>query len=225
MKTFPILGIAAIAIGASSSLAQAAIIKNPRPPIIINNEFPLPAIPPTGNLVNNPGFETGNFNGYSVFDPSGQSLVDNGSLVPGFSPHSGNYQAALGPAGVGILSQAIPTTVGQRYELSYFLANSDTTGNNSFETVVGGNIVFPQQALPAQNYTLYTFPFAATSNSNSTDLEFVSQNTTAFFFLDDISVVPASVPEPSELFGTLAFGALGVGCLIKRQCQSKNNLN
>ncbi len=221
MKIFPILGIAAIAIGASSSLAQAATIKKPRPPININNEFPVPATPPIGNLVNNPGFETGNFNGYSLNDPSGQSVVDDGSID--YPPHTGTYSAALGTInGFGFLSQMIPTVAGTKYSLSYFLQNDGGTPNE-FITIVGNDTLFDQVSIPAQNYTPYNFTF--TANSTSTQLQFQYRQDPLFFHLDDISVVPVSnVPEPSGLLSTIAFG-VGVGYSIKRQSQSQKNLN
>lgn len=39
--------------------------------------------------------------------------------------------------------------------------------------------------------------------------------------LDLLQTVPQTVPEPSEILGTLAFGAIGAGCLLKRQTRNK----
>lgn len=80
-------------IGASTSVAQAAIIQNG-------------------------GFETGDFTGWTTSDLSYSGI---GASNDYNESHSGNYFASLGPIGsIGFLSQNIPTTVGQTYELSCF---------------------------------------------------------------------------------------------------------
>jgi hypothetical protein len=50
----------------------------------------LHAGPITGNLLTNPGAETGDLSGWTAGGP-GMPMVDNGSFDPGINPHSGNY--------------------------------------------------------------------------------------------------------------------------------------
>lgn len=61
---------------------------------------------------------------------------------------------------------------------------------------------------------LYNFNFIGIDS-----LKFTSQpsGAQAQFVLDDFTFSPSPVPEPSEVLGTLAFGILGVGYLIKSQ--------
>jgi hypothetical protein len=44
----------------------------------------------TGNLLTNPGAETGNLTGWTAAGGTGAG-VDNGSFDPGINPHTGSY--------------------------------------------------------------------------------------------------------------------------------------
>lgn len=189
MKIFQILGLSVVLIGASTPMTHAA------------------------DLVTNGGFEAGNFSGWTLTGDTDFTGVD--STVP----HSGTYAAYLAPDGsLGFLTQTLATLPRQTYTLSFFLQNEDGTsagGFNEFETLVGGNALF-SQTVPTQPYTKYTFDFVATGAS--TDLTFGFRNDLSYFDFDDVSVAPATtVPEPSNVLSTLAFSALGVACLLKRQ--------
>jgi hypothetical protein len=72
------------------------------------------------NLVVNPGFETGDFTGWTLSGDTG------GCSVSTLHPHSGNFSARLGPLGFqtdGFLDQTITTVVGQSYHVDFWLAN------------------------------------------------------------------------------------------------------
>jgi len=155
------------------------------------------------NLVTNPGFETGNFTGYSA---TGQVLVFG-------QPHSGLYSAGFyGRSNFGTLTQSIPTVAGQTYNISFFLSN-DAGTNNEFKALFGttqGVDVLNAQAFPYQQ-----FSFQAQASGPTTTLGFTAIQSLNGFFLDDISVTAASpVPEASTTVSLGLLLAFGLGGLV-----------
>src|SRR5262249_5349602 len=72
-----------------------------------------------GNLIQNCGFESGTFDGWT------QSADTSFTSVTTDAAHSGNFGAKIGPEGfAGFLTQVVPTTAGQRYDLSFWLRNA-----------------------------------------------------------------------------------------------------
>jgi hypothetical protein len=182
MRLLPVLGLTAAMMTVSASITQAAVV--------------------------NGGFETGDFTGW---DRSGNT-GDTG--VSSFSPlaNSGNFFAYLGPIGSsGFLSQSISTTVGQTYQLSYFLRSYFGDIPNQFQTFVDGNKLFDQKNIQNRDYTKYVHKFVATTAS--TEVKFGFQDDKGYLFLDDVKV--KSVPEPLTLGGTAL--AAGMGLLIKKR--------
>ncbi|OUL26172.1 PEP-CTERM sorting domain-containing protein [Nostoc sp. 106C] len=182
MRLFPILGFTAVIISASTSVTQAAVV--------------------------NGGFETGDFTGWTQSGNTGAT----GVVLSSAEANSGNFSAFLGPVGsLGFLSQFISTTVGQAYQLSYFL-KSDGYTPNQFQTIVNGNTFFNQENIKAQDYTKYVYNFVATAAS--TELKFGFRNDPGYLRLDDVSVSAQSVPEPLTIGGTVLAG--GIGLLMKK---------
>ena len=78
-------------------------------------------------LVQNGGFETGNFNVWTVTPASSGSLLAvNGSLR---YPHTGTYAASFGAVGTqdDSISQTLATVAGQSYTFSFWLAHPYST--------------------------------------------------------------------------------------------------
>jgi hypothetical protein len=181
MRLLPILALTAAIITVSASVTQAAVV--------------------------NGGFETGDFTGWTRSGNTGYTGVAKNSNFA----NSGNFLAYLGPFGSsGFLSQFISTTVGQTYQLSYFL-QSDGEIPNLFQTIVNGNKLFNQKNIQPQDYTKYVHKFVATTAS--TEVKFGFRNDNGYLLLDDVNV--KSVPEPLTLGGTAL--AAGIGLLIKKR--------
>jgi hypothetical protein len=182
MRLLPVLGLTAAMMTVSASITQAAVV--------------------------NGGFETGDFTGWTRSGNTG----DTGVAAISALANNGNFFAYLGPIGSsGFLSQSISTTVGQTYQLSYFLRSSFGDIPNQFQTFVDGNKLFDQNDIQHQDYTKYLHKFVATTGS--TLVKFGFQDDKGYLFLDDVNV--KSVPEPLTLGGTAL--AAGMGLLIKKR--------
>jgi hypothetical protein len=161
-----------------------------------------------GNLVANPGFETGDFTFWNLAgNVADLNTVVEGAGFNSWLPHSGADFAALGAAGSdNIMSQTIATTVGQTYTFSWFLGSDGSTPSD-FSAFWNGSTILSLVDAPATpgyshgtstaSYAFYSFTEVATSAS--TVIQFNSRNDQNFWALDDISVSAPAVPEPSSL--------------------------
>jgi hypothetical protein len=150
-----------------------------------------------GNLVNNGGFETGDFSGWTQSGNTDPLYTG----VRAVNPRSGNYAAWLGPIGsLGYLSQSVSTIVGQSYQLSYFLSNDGRTPNQ-FEVSINGKQLTTAQNIVASAYVQHLVNFVGTGNDN---LQFGFRHDPWFHNLDDVSVTP--VPTPALLPGLIGMG-------------------
>ena len=166
------------------------------------------ASPAYANLITNPGFETGNFDGWIQFGNTGFTFVDG-------DPHSGISAAWFGPVGttLGFLMQIVPTTPGVLYNLSYFL-QSDGLTPNEFEVSWNGVSLSDQLNLPAFSYTEQAFSNLL-ATTTTTPLIFSFRNDPGFFQLDDVAVSPVPEPATMVLLGS-AMAGLGLATRRKR---------
>jgi hypothetical protein len=161
------------------------------------------------DLIQNGGFETGDFTGWTLGAAS-NSFVAQAGQIPGLSPHSGNHFAALQekpPSAVATLSQTISDTPGQPLVLHFSYASAGScihcqvffvSWDNSPFDLYADNVsgAYPYRTvtpppLPGTSYTVIgTGSDVLTFNAQS----FNSDGTLSFIALDDVSLVP--VPGP-----------------------------
>jgi hypothetical protein len=200
-------------------------------------------VPAHANLLVNPGFETGNFAGWTVGGTNGGSGVAlSGTVIPGTEPpfgtvrvlaHSGDF-AAFGVIAGGLLesltlSQSLNLAPG-RYELGYFMGNDSSSEfgveGDPFGITVNGTpltVAFNPPLEFGNNFPITTTAaemVEVTSNFSSaggpTTIEFdISGSGTARagISVDDFFV---AVPEPST-WAMLLAGFAGLGFVGYRQ--------
>jgi flagellin len=161
----------------------------------------------TGNLVNNCGFETGDFTAWTLAGNTGFTSVSSSATYV----NSGIYGASLGPMGSnGTLTQVLPTLPGT-VELSFYLYNAGGTPND-FTVFWNGVDVGPGVVnAGAFGFTQYALTL---SSIGSDMLQFSYQHDPAFFGLDNIAV--AQVPEPGTM-GMLLAGLCSVIVAFRRR--------
>jgi len=146
-----------------------------------------------GQLVQNDGFETGDFSFWTLSGTASDTgkaniYVNSASTYA----HSGQYGAKLGPAGsLGCLSQALPTTVGQLYLLSLWLDSPDGQTPNEFSVAWNGITLFDQTNIGAIGWTNLQFSVSATTTN--TVLQFGFRDDPSYLGLDDVSVLARPV--------------------------------
>jgi hypothetical protein len=142
---------------------------------------------PSVNLIDNPGFETGNFSGWSVAPAAGGSY-----FYVGANPHSGNYAAVFGaylPPDRDEIYQNVPTIPGHTYQISYWVANAggDPT---EIRSTWGGAVLedlFPTNGFPYQQHT-FTRTVDSNATSKTTEFRIGGYQAPAYWYLDDVSV-------------------------------------
>ena len=176
------------------------------------------------SLIDNGGFETGDFTGWALVGTPPPSATNFYNGVVNYYPyvHSGNYGAYFGDGNVATLSQNICTEPGQTYLASCWLINPTSGSGQTFlinwnTNTAGTNLIFAQTNPPVLPWTNLTFVVQAAGTN--TTLQFGLQNIPAGFGLDDVSVTPVFPPrltaQPTNLLavsrGSAAFSALAGG--------------
>ena len=150
------------------------------------------AVNPT--LVQNGGFETGDFTGWTfigdtIIGSNIYNVVATDADFPGLV-HSGKYGAFLGQAGyLATLTQTLSTVPGQMYLVSGWLNNPQAGSNQQFNGSWDGTSFVYLTNLPAiNNWTNLTCVITATGTASV--LQFGAQNDANYFGFDDVSVRP-----------------------------------
>jgi len=166
----------------------------------------------SANLIVNPGFETGDFTGWTTTPAASGS---NFAVVP--NPHSGTYAVSFAATGADLdaISQTFATTPGTQYNLSFWL--EIVNQNNEFRVTFGGVTVLDlidKGALPG-NERYRQFTLAGLATGSLTTLEFAGRNPPDFSYLDDVSVTPsAGVPDSGST--AMLFGVSAASLLLAR---------
>src|SRR6266550_547960 len=95
------------------------------------------ACPAKANLITNPGFETGDFTGWTA--GAGASVVGTSN---GVSPHSGSFQAKVFPLSLAVISQTLATMAGQSSTVSFWTAASANPFQAGLGVFWGGSTSF-----------------------------------------------------------------------------------
>jgi len=163
----------------------------------------------SSNLVLNCGFETGTFAHWTTTPAASGSDF---GIVSGVEANSGSYAAAFGAVGSldDSISQTLTTSAGGTYTVSFYLTNSSSpsTGQANFYAYWDGTQIFSASG-SAFPYTQFSF---TETGVGSDTLTFAGLQVPAWYYLDDVVVTSASVPEPNTL-SLLAVGLLGLGAL------------
>ena len=173
------------------------------------------AYPARATLITNGGFETGDFTGWSTSTNHGTASVT--GMFNGISPHSGSDQAVFsGLSAATTATQTITTTPGTSYTIDFFLAltRGPFGGDPTLGVTFGGVQIYSNVFSSGFGYT--KFSFNVTASSASSDLEFLfegGQLNPTTFYLDDVSVNAAGVPDGGSTVSLLGCLAAQVGLL------------
>lgn len=145
------------------------------------------------SLVDNGGFETGTFSGWTLIGDTAIGQVVYNTVGTDWNidglVHSGNYGAFLGENSyAATLSQSLPTTPGQQYLVSWWLDNLQSGPTQLFNANWDGTL-YLGMTNPAA-FTWSNFQFVVTAANTNSTLEFAAENDVNFFGLDDVSVLP-----------------------------------
>lgn len=190
-----------------------------------------PATASTINLVANCGFESGNFNNWTI---GGLTLNPSGNYygVDAFDAHSGSDGAYMSQdfldEGVGAvtLSQTLTTLPGVSYQVTFWLDQNTapTTGYiHAVSASWGGTNLFSLTPTitspgPVGSFTEYTF--VGTATGSATTLLFSFENDDSYWSFDDVSAVRTPEPSGGFLAGT-GLGALFLLWSRRRLMRSK----
>lgn len=205
----------------------------------LNPGFELPAVSPGGTTIFGGG---STINGWTVLGPQVMQVsttytesngVTNGTLL--FNSHSGLASMDLTGAGNwGVTSgvqQSLATTIGQSYNLSFWLGKA--TGNGYYATpstidlsINGGTRISfsnSNNTPDVIDWQQFTYGFVATGAS--TEITFFNGTASSannFVGLDDVSISNAStvVPEPATVV-LLAAGLACVAGVARRRTAAK----
>jgi hypothetical protein len=160
------------------------------------------------NVVQNPGFETGDFTSWTVNTASNHPWS-----VDGGGAFAGTYYASTGCVGAqcitgtatqqASLSQTLATTAGQTYTLTFEFSTQGNNIANELDVLWNGTSVLdlgPGGTLGViPSYTLYTVSNLSATSSSST-LTFLGRQDPGYDALDNVDVElsgTGGVPEPS----------------------------
>ncbi len=156
------------------------------------------------SIVQNGGFETGDFTGWTLAGDTvlwffnGDEVCNVVATDADFPSvvHSGNFGAYLGQNGyAAALSQTVPTIPGQSYLVSFWLDDLQAVDFQQFSAIWNGANLTSLVTPPA--FTWSNFQFVAVADDTNATLEFDAESDQYYeyygqnyFGLDDVTVTP-----------------------------------
>jgi len=208
----------------ASSIAAAAVafclVSPARANLLTNGSFETPIVP-AGSFTN---FPTGStlITGWTVIGPP-VSVVSGTFDTPFFPAQDGAQWLDLtGPtSGGGGVQQAVATTPGQTYNLSFFVGTGFGTASTVEVLIIGAPFATRTNSTPGPviNWEQFTIPFTATSASTLIGFLNLDPAGDDSNGLDNVSLDAASavtVPEPGTVV-LLGAALAGFGFLRRRK--------
>ncbi len=209
----------------TTTLASTAVITNTyntaaqAVELVRNGSFELdPLVDPNNPNVPNPNV--------TDWIKSGDPIDTSGIRINNFPQNeSGNQGLSIGSfVNPAYISQNLATTIGSNYNLSFFLGTDEDSSqvDNIFQAFVDGNKVFDKINtinVAGSPFTQYDLNFLATKSS--TELKLGGRASYGFLYLDNVSVEPLAVPEPSSIGGIAIAGLLGIWLKKKKTISLK----
>ena len=207
--------------------------------VAIASVFAVTSASALGNLLVNPGFESGDFTGWTVGGNSIQTGVAvYGTLIPNsdapFTPcyqlvHSGNFAGNallkdyIDPAESIILTQTVAVAANQNVDVGFWLGNDSQSAfgmsidDNHTQIFINGVGILPtgfDTVFPGSGSGAFILVSGSFNTGAQTSISVAFQingsgTSRVGVSFDDFYLTPVPVPEPTDL----AFAGLGIGAL------------
>jgi hypothetical protein len=169
------------------------------------------------NLVDNGGFESGNFAGWSLAGNTGYTGVGTVGVF-GIAPTEGSFLAYFGAIGSDtVMTQSLAVTSSSHYTVSFDLADDGASSGQDFSASFGGTSLLSLNSL-SSSFTHYSFDVLGGTGV----LQFGARNDPNYWLLDNVSVTQSTAAVPEAASSTMLMAGialLGFAALRRRSAR------